>query len=314
MWGVGLCLGLTGCAMTERRVVLGPEGNVPGSASVLAAHSQGRFRPPVNPVAPCGCGQVQPPLTLYGPQGPSDPSSQSPSSKTALARFLPSIQDHQGAENPREAVRPDPLGVRTIPIEPTVLLDKRMVRAARDDLSSDRPAIEDRETPPAPAPNDPVAHVDIAALTPAPTSTPPASEPSPGGMPAAAVEPTGEASNPMPKQAEAQTQPQKEPTENPTLPAPGPAITLEFDGDPTLAGRPRLASDGTLVPGPRPRFEGETVATYGPEPTFPASYAADGGAPTSVPKTREVWPTRRPWRPTVFSRIFQRYRKDEGAR
>jgi hypothetical protein len=96
------------------------------------------------------------------------------------------------------------------------------------------------------------------------------------------------------------------------------AITLEYVDaeDPALAGRPRLAADGTMIPSPRPRpGAGADPTRYGPDPTFPASYYAGGNAPTSVPRTREVWPGAGApsSRPTLLSRIWRRFRTTDGT-
>jgi hypothetical protein len=85
------------------------------------------------------------------------------------------------------------------------------------------------------------------------------------------------------------------------------ALELEVEEDPVLAGRPRLRHDGTVTPRPA----GGDPTPYGPDPTFPASYYAGGSAPTSVPKTREVWPIQPPRRPSLLSRLIRRFRGDD---
>jgi hypothetical protein len=101
-----------------------------------------------------------------------------------------------------------------------------------------------------------------------------------------------------------------------TMPSPAPRggapIALEFEENPALAGRPRLSQDGSLLPGPRGAVGGPRGDT--PDSTYPASFAGDASNLTSMPKTREVWPTWQPWRPTLLSRAWRRFRKEkEGA-
>ena len=92
----------------------------------------------------------------------------------------------------------------------------------------------------------------------------------------------------------------------PAPPERGAAIALEYADDSVLAGRPRLSNDGSVRSGPR---SGGERTRYGPDPTYPAAYYAEGSAPTSVPKNREVWPVSRPWRPTLLPRVWRRLRE-----
>jgi hypothetical protein len=183
--------------------------------------------------------------------------------------------------------------VRTIDHGVLVLDDGKMERTSAEEPESDLPRVEKITAGSDAAPPAPAATIDLPEPAPAPA----ASEGGAGDMPVAVEAPSGDA--PTPAQPPAQA-----------LPQPAAAIPLEHVEDPSLAGRPRLAQDGTLIP--RPRAAGDPA--YGPDPTFPASYAADGTAPTSVPRNREVWPTRRPWRPTLLSRMIQRFRRDDGAK
>src|SRR5690242_1160984 len=61
IWWVGLCLGLTGCAVTERRVVPGPGGVAAGGRPGLVAHSHSHFHSYSQPQTGCGCGAAPPP-------------------------------------------------------------------------------------------------------------------------------------------------------------------------------------------------------------------------------------------------------------
>src|SRR4051794_17386464 len=84
MGGVGLSLGLAGCAATQQRGVLGP-GGAPGASHVATAHSHPNphSHVPGHGNDPCGCGPVQYPTSLASPspvRAPgAAPASQAPS-------------------------------------------------------------------------------------------------------------------------------------------------------------------------------------------------------------------------------------------
>src|SRR4051812_21945380 len=67
-WGIGLCLGLTGCAATERRVVLDPGAGPPGASALPVADAL----PP--PQVHCECGPVLPPVPVPQPT-PAPPTA-----------------------------------------------------------------------------------------------------------------------------------------------------------------------------------------------------------------------------------------------
>jgi hypothetical protein len=285
IWGVGLCLGLTGCAATHQGVALGPAAG-PGARPVLIAHSLPQ------PHVHCGCGPTQRPVLPPAPMTSEVPPAEA---TMTLARFFPRLHESDGVPaDPLETVRPDPLGVRTTLVVPTVLRDGGMVLAAAEERSPDLPLIMKIASPPDTASPSPAPVTSVDMIEPSPVSF----ERAPENMPVAAEGPTGDAVVPPGPPG-------------PASPQPVGAIGLEYVDDPALAGRPRLAADGTLIPGPRP--VGDPTG-YGPDPTYPASYSAGGSSPASVPRTREVWPTRRPWRPTMLSWMFQRFRKPEGAK
>jgi hypothetical protein len=108
----------------------------------------------------------------------------------------------------------------------------------------------------------------------------------------------------------AQPTPAAEVTAAPVPPAHGQVIALEYADDPVLQGRPRLGADGAMSPGLPSSVD---VERYGPEPTYPAAYYAGGTAPTSVPRSRELWPVAQPWHPTVLPRVWRRIRAALGG-
>jgi hypothetical protein len=86
-------------------------------------------------------------------------------------------------------------------------------------------------------------------------------------------------------------------------PQSGEVVALEYVEDPVLAGRPRLGNDGSVRSA---SHSGGDPTRYGSDPTYPAAYYAEGSAPASVPKNREVWPALRPWHPTLLPRVWRR--------
>jgi hypothetical protein len=271
LWGIGLCLGLAGCAGTQQRVILAPQH--PPGPGTLVAHAH-RFPPP-----PCGCvpATVPAPPLILPPPAPAL-ASRLPQPLPA-ARFLPRFDERDRIRvDPLENPRPDWLGVRTTSVTPAQM----------------RPTLRDEKTE------------RTAAAEPTPPSLPmmtisvPHDTSEGGAMPGPGANPGQE---PFAPPAVAET---------PALAPPGGegAIPLEYEDDPALLGRPRLSNDGTLIPGPR---RGGNPVSYGPEPTYPTAYYAPGTAPTSVPKTREVWSDARPRRPSLLARVLGRVRKAVGG-
>jgi hypothetical protein len=227
--------------------------------------------------------------------GPTNPVSM------VASRFFPRFQEGGGVPvDPLEPARPDLLGVRTShrdegrarDLDASVLSDGKMLRTSAEEDPKPLPLIvkiaASGSTPAIVEAPEPVA--PVVAEDPSPPDTTPDGEPAD-----------------TPLAAEGSASPD---SGEPSPPESGEGIALERVDDPALAGRPRLSRDGTLIV-PRPQNGDPT--RYGPDPTYPASYYAPGAAPTSVPKTHEVWPTRTPWRPTLLSRVFQRFRGKTGG-
>ena len=275
MWGIGLCLGLAGCAGTQQRVAFGP-GNLLG-ARTAAAHSH------------CGCGRApQSPLPAAHPSPPVTALASRPPSPPALpsARFFPRLQEQDGAPvDPLENPRADWLGVRTVQgnqggATPSVR-DGATERTSTDERLPPVLPVVLKVAPPLDVPEGAEAQApEVVSAEADSSSATQGLVPLQGGIPALGGEPAPRAS-------------------------PG-AITLEYADEPVLAGRPRLASDGSVRPAPR---SGGDPTRYGPDPTYPAAYYPEGSAPTSVPKNREVWPVSRPWRPTLLPRVWRRIRE-----
>ncbi len=116
--------------------------------------------------------------------------------------------------------------------------------------------------------------------------------------------------------------------ETEATPAPPGGMTTEtaFNPGPDTRKETRVA--------PPPRERPADPVRYGPEATYPASYFAPGTAPTSIPKTREIWSNRspapkapvsistaepgpqrgpipavNPGRPSLMSRIWKRFQR-----
>lgn len=285
-WAV-LCLGPAGCAGTRHCVFHGPGGH-PRLKTLLAAHTHPRKH--------CWLHRHThtDPSCVCGPAPTTTPTSQATATQGAVegsqvaGRFFPRFIDKGKVPvGPPGKARPDPLGVRTT---------RRTVERPRDEETSGRRDSEmvrttgDEELPPLPVTMSiAVPSGNAAATAPDTTAQQPGPPPAPPDDPTEAM---------LPAAAEDAA---------PSPPRSDPSIPLEQVDDPGLAGRPRLQQDGTVAPRPS---QGDPTR-YGPEPTYPAAYYDNPAAPTSVPKTREVWPTRQPWRPTLLSRIARRFRKVE---
>jgi hypothetical protein len=287
IWGVGLCLALAGCATTEQRVLIGPGGGPVPPALGLAPAPPAPPPPVLAANSACGCQAVPPPMP---PPVIVQPGSVVPIAAprdslltwmtSGAARFFPGLT------------------VRNAPTS-AALRDGGMQRTSNEEEPTPLPLVMTIAVPRAGA----------------------AGGPSPEPVAAVNADPSVGSVAPSPP-----------PTGGSTSPHQGEVVSLEYEDDPAPAGRPRLASDGRRVTPPLPLVV-PAPAREGPEATYPASFSSapvpspalapapapapaptptDSSALTSIPKTREVWPTRQPWRPRLLPRVVGWFQKAGG--
>jgi hypothetical protein len=193
------------------------------------------------------------------------------------ARFFRRFDEQDGAPvDPLENPRPDWLGVRT------VAGNQERLKPTLRDSKMERASAEEPAPPPLPVVMRITDSPDELEETALPAPEPAAVLATVAPVPATEPSPSGRSG----------------------------IIELEYSDQPALAGRPRMRADGAVLP---PRRTERGPERYGPEPTYPAAYYAEGSAPASVPRSREVWPAPHSGRPNLIARLWQRLHRASGT-